>query len=450
MDQEEVVETVVPRVVARAAFQSMVQHAQQRRRQYYHEQPDFWDFVYEPVQSDFSGVIPTILHILKVTSQFVLFVTISSVSYLVFYHIMMPTHFATETLYFDYTQKYNPAIHTRIAKRIRKDVQCNIPWAAVDLFAKKTTWEAQYIDVLPNPRVTTNRLLAAGQPYFIETILKLPESDVNLQAGMFGVVSELRSTNGTLLAVSRRSTRIPQESLWIKTIYKGICIVPLLLGAMDESRTILIPSYRHFTESYDMPLQHVVVRIEAQGSVIPEVVGGGIRIGKELNAFQEILKKWFYTCFIIGSVMFGFVYMIQWQILRAVWTTIYQRYNTQDDFDIDLDSDFTDSELWAEQEDVKSEHSVNERWYDVDSGGTSRSRSSSWIDPPTHTQTTVQGETSRSRSSSWEDLPVQRTRTTALHNGGTPQSRSSSWEDLPAQTQTTGPNDTSFATPAQR
>jgi hypothetical protein len=63
--------------------------------------------------------------------------------------------------------------------------------------------------------MTTDRLLVPRKAYFIEIALKLPESELNQGYGIFGVVVELQSTNSTVLAISRRSARMPYTSNWV-------------------------------------------------------------------------------------------------------------------------------------------------------------------------------------------------------------------------------------------
>ena len=111
-----------------------------------------------------------------------------------------------------------------------------------------------------------------GQPMTRELMqgfiaaLDLPESEKNRDLGMFGVMVELRSSNGTLLASSLRSTRFPHESHWIATVRKAVCIVPLMLGAVSESRRVLVPTYRFFVESEALPLVRCEFVMQCQES----------------------------------------------------------------------------------------------------------------------------------------------------------------------------------------
>jgi hypothetical protein len=131
------------------------------------------------------------------------------------------------------------------------------PWAVADLFSKHTQWEPFQSDVVPKP-LTDSRILKEAKPYYLEVALDLPESEINHMAGMFGVLVELQSSDGSRLASSMRAARLPHESRWISDVRKCLWLVPLILGAVEESRRVFVPSFRHFVESSETPLVSVI------------------------------------------------------------------------------------------------------------------------------------------------------------------------------------------------
>lgn len=233
-----------------------------------------FDPQYEYVEHKFTGVLPLIGRFLKrITVGSVLFV-LSAATYLVFFRAIMPKLSVSQTLFFDYTGSHAPSFHSKshpprldytgalthslygsmyTPRATRGEEHEHEPWALVDLFARHTSWEAVESDVLPDP-IAKDRLLVSKRPYFMEIVLILPESEVNRGTGIFGVVTELYSYNGTKLAISRRSARFPHQSPWITVIRKALCLVPLLIGAMEEARTVVVPSFRHYVESPDHSL----------------------------------------------------------------------------------------------------------------------------------------------------------------------------------------------------
>ena len=91
--------------------------------------------------------------------------------------------------------------------------------------------------------------------------------------------------------------------------------------------------------------QHLVIRLLSQGSIWhthrpTEVISGEIRIGKELNRFQNTLKDWFWTCFIVGTLL---IFTIQSlfacaaHILLSMWRElILQKQQGEVADDVDL------------------------------------------------------------------------------------------------------------------
>lgn len=211
--------------------------------------------------------------------------SLSAVSYGIIYKNFMPRQHALKNLYFDYSSHHGPAADSQLSPRqpLPKQQFSSFPWpthekdtrvlamirpiptATVNLLAKHNEWQAYYDDIRPPP-LSQQRLLRAKQAYFIEVELELPESQANVEAGMFGVVTELYSSISTcahedasydsnsLLAESRRSYRFPHQSPWISTVAKILMLLPLLLGAVQETRTVTSPAFRHYIESSERPL----------------------------------------------------------------------------------------------------------------------------------------------------------------------------------------------------
>jgi hypothetical protein len=215
----------------------------------------------EAMEGAFIGIFPLLRKVFIVLATGTCLLCSSLSIYGLFYLARMPGHIATESLFFDYTGIANhPApvclddnLDTSRTLSPTKEQTQGAPWAATDFFSKHTQWEAFYSDVVPKP-ITNSRILKKGNAYYMEVALDLPESHINRMSGMFGVLVELQSSSGKKLASSMRAARLPHESLWISTVRKCIWLVPLMIGAVQENRRVIVPSFRHFVESSDMPL----------------------------------------------------------------------------------------------------------------------------------------------------------------------------------------------------
>ena len=69
-----------------------------------------------------------------------------------------------------------------------------------------------------------------------------------------------------------------------------------------------------------------------------EIISGEIRIGEELNDFQELLKVWFFTCYTIGTLCFCVVHLLVWLIGRICFNA-HNRDELNEEPPCDLDMD---------------------------------------------------------------------------------------------------------------
>jgi hypothetical protein len=96
-----------------------------------------------------------------------------------------------------------------------------------------------------------------------------------------------------------------------------------------------------------------------------EVLRGELRIGKELNFWQETLREWYYTGFFVGTLFFATFYLMGWSLLlnsleRMGFYSYWYGIEEPDcdlDLDFDLDQDIGLGHNFGERE----VHNVNER-----------------------------------------------------------------------------------------
>lgn len=250
---------------------------QSRRNSYYEYYDNSSQYWYNPAWinensngNNYGGFVPVMNRWCRSLFQFCFIVCISVVTYMTFYISNMPYRHVTRPLYFDYNYQTNSVENKRLSAV-----------AVVNLKTKNdVSWEPMVNDVVV---LTTKPILSPQQAYYIELILTLPETINNKQGGMFGVYTELFSTiieenkqdlflsgNSTidspiktnltktkpsvLIATSKRSARFPHTSNWILFIEKIFLLMPLLIHATDETKTIIIYAFRHYVENTKYPL----------------------------------------------------------------------------------------------------------------------------------------------------------------------------------------------------
>lgn len=82
-----------------------------------------------------------------------------------------------------------------------------------------------------------------------------------------------------------------------------------------------------------------------KSSPLVEVTSGELRIGKELNRYQEFLKTWYFTCYTMGTLIFATLYLVTFEIMRAYW----EQYWQHDPYE-DIHISFEDSLSWNDRD----------------------------------------------------------------------------------------------------
>jgi Putative adipose-regulatory protein (Seipin) len=166
---------------------------------------------------------------------------------------------------------------------------------------------------LETPEDPKSIRLLPRHAYYLEAMLTVPESSLNRHAGMMGLQVELYSDKAplqsteqqgqqeqpgaqsetsdqqqkghssaaseapktaspspsslsktattqctvsepVLIAIARRSARLPHESSWIRTSRQFVCLFFYWIGALKEEKSVYVPLLRHYVESKDYPL----------------------------------------------------------------------------------------------------------------------------------------------------------------------------------------------------
>jgi len=259
-----------------------------------------------------------------------------------------------------------------------RDTRPAPPTAVVELNMQHTQWHAYHEEVLPVTYDDTSgvHVIKPKRRHFVDLALTLPESDLNRQLGMMMVEVDLLASDGTLVASSGRPTMLPHESSLIGVVRKLVLMGPILIGAVAEARTVVLESFDSYVESPDVPLAAVVVRL-----VIPhrtmsggshhyapiQVHSGEVRIGKELNTIQGIMKMWFYSVGLAAVTVLSFFYAFWFLIIRAWFRRQMRHYystnrraaaggrNNQGEFDFEYDADGDNGSEWGDMGDDNDE-----------------------------------------------------------------------------------------------
>ena len=364
-------------------------------------------------ESSVVAFLQTLLSLIKrvVYASFVstIILTLSVATYGVIYNLSMPRLAIRSPIYFDYNfvpERHLSGAYGRYIKNqevqfchsgsddneiggqeetkqcahpTTKDARPAPPTAVVDLSMQHTQWHAYHEQVLPAKYEDTSgvHVIKPKRRHFVDLALTLPESDLNRQLGMMMVEVDLIASDGTLLASSGRPTMLPHESAIIGVARKIVLMVPILIGAVAEARTVVLESFDSYVESPELPLAAIVVRLVVPRHTVSgevhryapiQVHSGEVRIGKELNTIQGIMKVWFYSVGLAAVSFLSFFYAFWFLIIRAWFRRQMRHYqsssrrraggerNNQGDFDFEYDADNDNESDWDNDNGSNEEH----------------------------------------------------------------------------------------------
>jgi hypothetical protein len=312
--------------------------------------------------SAIKEIVPRIKQTLYIVLSCILLFIFSSCTYCTFYCFYIPPNYVSVPIHFNYNKKIpthcsnpeiignpinnNPerkfSVHNckeNELKKERKKLKLP-PTAIIDLFAGHTQWQAIFPDVVPLPKAKSldtevsimsqkARLLQPKQEYFFDVVLTLPESDTNRKLGMFTVEVELKANDERMLATVSRSSMLPYESSFLSFARQFFFIIPYLVGALSQARTVSLKCFDRFTESFEYPLRFIEIRLVAQSpanhlhsAASIQVINAELHIGKELNKLQTIMKEWFYISGMIAIIVLmifnGLIYIFSYALFYSI------------------------------------------------------------------------------------------------------------------------------------
>nr|XP_042907669.1 seipin isoform X2 [Parasteatoda tepidariorum] len=123
----------------------------------------------------------------------------------------------------------------------------------------------------------------------------MPESERNLQQGMFMIRLDMLSETGQVLQSSRRPAILRYRSALFKVIYTLFYMPALLLGSTEEKQTLHIPLFEQFVE-YN-PTYYIYIEIEAE---VAEVYSSALKIHAQFTGLRYMMYYWPVLSLVIG------------------------------------------------------------------------------------------------------------------------------------------------------
>lgn len=128
-----------------------------------------------------------------------------------------------------------------------------------------------------------------GQQYRISVNIDMPESDQNLELGMFMVCAEMRDQSTQLRSHSCRSAMLHYRSYLMRTITTLIMSPLIVLGFKEEAQQIPVELFSSYEDDQSHPVTDVFVEIQSKQIQFYSVT---LHITAHFSGLRYIMFHW--------------------------------------------------------------------------------------------------------------------------------------------------------------
>lgn len=128
-----------------------------------------------------------------------------------------------------------------------------------------------------------------GQPYRITVSIDMPESEQNLQLGMFMVCAELRDKETKLRSHSCRSSMLHYRSNLARTITTIVMSPLIVFGFKEETQQIPVELFTSYEDDVENPVTDVFVEIQTKQIQFYSVT---LQITAHFSGLRYIMFHW--------------------------------------------------------------------------------------------------------------------------------------------------------------
>eukprot|EP00002_Diphylleia_rotans_P037815 TRINITY_DN8499_c0_g1_i1.p1 TRINITY_DN8499_c0_g1~~TRINITY_DN8499_c0_g1_i1.p1 ORF type:complete len:309 (+),score=34.67 TRINITY_DN8499_c0_g1_i1:53-979(+) len=136
------------------------------------------------------------------------------------------------------------------------------------------------------------RLLTAGYPYSVEIQLLMPESDLNLNLGMFTIQLDMIGTANQTLATSKRSTMLRYRPPSVRGFDSILFFLPHYFGLMEHTQDVNVLLLHDFIESNEQPFHHAKLTIHVPSI---HIYSSKLNVKANLRGLVYFLTEWTWT-----------------------------------------------------------------------------------------------------------------------------------------------------------
>ena len=172
------------------------------------------------------------------------------------------------------------------------------PVAHIDLASRRDQWSGAAL--LSAARAPAETLLRPGFDYDFDVTIDLPGSAPNQAAGMFMVTLDLLTTNGTVLAHSKRPLMLPWRSLFAHAYQLLARFVALFFWRSADAERIHVPMVNLFHESATARVASA--RVTLSDSEV-QVTRATLEWAVRLRGLSYFLHHWWFTSLVAFAIV---------------------------------------------------------------------------------------------------------------------------------------------------
>lgn len=257
------------------------------------------------VQSTTQLMLRWSLRVAQFSLVFSLLFALATMVYCLLYYAVIPSRLHEQEIFFDYGN------HAGMVKDGQKTL--TLPSATLNLLDPVHQWQASELVTLPAP---VGSALVPGVKYDVFVELNVPESDVNVEVGMFMLQTTLTSAHGELLASSSRPAIVHDSHSLVRIVRMGVRLIPFALGLMDPAQSIRVLVINGFTEIKDHPLTNVSIVLNH-----PElqIYNAKLTIIAQLSGVRYLMYHWSLSTALLAILNIVFVEAMGLLILYAFY-----------------------------------------------------------------------------------------------------------------------------------
>ncbi|KAG7395498.1 Berardinelli-Seip congenital lipodystrophy 2 (seipin) [Phytophthora boehmeriae] len=229
--------------------------------------------------------------------------TTATVLYAMLYYLVIPSRFHEQEIFLNYGQRHG---------QITNPPNADIPTASLNLLDPVHQWQT----ATPKFDPPTQPVLVPGVRYDVIVELTVPESQANVDVGVFMVTTKLYSTENNWEVSSARPVTLHHVPTPVRWLRLGTWLVPYALGFTEPAQTLSVTAINGYPESSDRPITRVDIELNTPKM---QVYSAKLTIIAQLTGVRYLMYHWSVPTAMLFILNIAFVETLALVILYAFY-----------------------------------------------------------------------------------------------------------------------------------